>query len=225
MDYRRIYDAFIADRLVRNPSKAKAAGMERHHIVPKCMGGSNDKPNLVSLTFSDHIFAHVLLAKIYGGKLAIALWKMTTVPRYQGRHTRLMSAALIAESRRAKGDARRGKPQTENQKAAVRLFNKNRKGQPATPALIAARRRQGLERIGKPAHPNSIAAASRSGSDRTPAQIARNEAIAAKRRGQPATPKVLAGVMKGAAMLRGKPWPPARRAAQDAKQKIQQIQL
>jgi hypothetical protein len=39
--------------------------VEEHHIVPKCMGGTNEKDNLVSLTAAEHFVAHQLLAKIY----------------------------------------------------------------------------------------------------------------------------------------------------------------
>ena len=35
---------------------------ERHHIIPRCMGGSNDKDNLVDLFAREHYEAHRLLA-------------------------------------------------------------------------------------------------------------------------------------------------------------------
>lgn len=35
---------------------------ERHHIVPKCMGGSNEKENLIDLFAREHFEAHRLLA-------------------------------------------------------------------------------------------------------------------------------------------------------------------
>lgn len=36
---------------------------ERHHIVPKCMGGTNDKDNLIDLYAREHFIAHQLLAQ------------------------------------------------------------------------------------------------------------------------------------------------------------------
>ena len=36
---------------------------ERHHIIPKCMNGSNDKDNLIDLYAKEHFIAHKLLAK------------------------------------------------------------------------------------------------------------------------------------------------------------------
>ena len=38
---------------------------ESHHILPKCMGGTDDKENLVLLTSEEHYVAHQLLVKIY----------------------------------------------------------------------------------------------------------------------------------------------------------------
>ena len=35
---------------------------ECHHIVPKCMGGTNDKENLIDLFAKEHFEAHRLLA-------------------------------------------------------------------------------------------------------------------------------------------------------------------
>lgn len=36
---------------------------ERHHIIPKCMGGTNDEENLIDLFAREHFVAHKLLAK------------------------------------------------------------------------------------------------------------------------------------------------------------------
>lgn len=40
---------------------------ENHHIIPKCMNGTNDGENLVLLTPEEHYLAHLLLIKIYPG--------------------------------------------------------------------------------------------------------------------------------------------------------------
>jgi hypothetical protein len=39
--------------------------VERHHIVPRCMGGLDDDENIVYLTASEHFVAHQLLMKIF----------------------------------------------------------------------------------------------------------------------------------------------------------------
>lgn len=84
MNYHRIYEDFIQDR--RSRERALAGYMERHHIVPKSFGGGNDPANLIDLTPEDHFFAHLLLARIHGGKMGSALFCMMQVsPNHWGR--------------------------------------------------------------------------------------------------------------------------------------------
>lgn len=40
---------------------------ERHHILPKSLGGSNDQSNLVALTAREHFICHQLLVKMTTG--------------------------------------------------------------------------------------------------------------------------------------------------------------
>lgn len=75
MNYARIYSEFIADRLTKEP--VKPAYFEKHHILPKSLGGGDEKSNIIRLTMEDHIHAHILLAKMHGGKLWAALFFMT----------------------------------------------------------------------------------------------------------------------------------------------------
>lgn len=75
MDYQRIYNEFIADRIEKQNSLT--GYFEKHHIKPRSHGGSNSKNNIVKLSASDHYFAHKLLAKIYGGGMIRALVLMS----------------------------------------------------------------------------------------------------------------------------------------------------
>lgn len=63
MDYQKIYDNLIKKRL-ENPPTEK---FERHHIVPRSLGGSNKKENIVKLTLREHYIAHLLLCRIHRG--------------------------------------------------------------------------------------------------------------------------------------------------------------
>lgn len=64
MDYKRIYKDFIADRKKREAGlMISGAYCERHHIVPRSLGGRNENTNVIRLTYRDHIFAHALLLK------------------------------------------------------------------------------------------------------------------------------------------------------------------
>jgi hypothetical protein len=62
MNYQKHYDLLIEKAKIRlNVTGYK----EKHHIRPKCIGGTNEKENLVILTAEEHYIAHLLLAKIY----------------------------------------------------------------------------------------------------------------------------------------------------------------
>jgi hypothetical protein len=45
MDYKRIYDELIADRLHNPPAESEYT--EKHHILPRSIGGTDDPSNLV----------------------------------------------------------------------------------------------------------------------------------------------------------------------------------
>ena len=59
---------------------------ERHHIVPRCIGGGNNTENLIDLFAREHFIAHKLLAleNPKNKKLVYAWWCMTTA---NGKHT------------------------------------------------------------------------------------------------------------------------------------------
>ncbi|UYD59298.1 hypothetical protein HPMBJEAJ_00199 [Aeromonas phage avDM6] len=63
MNYHKIYDDLINRSFNRIIPKEQYK--EKHHIVPKCMGGSDDKSNIAILTPEEHYLAHQLLVKIY----------------------------------------------------------------------------------------------------------------------------------------------------------------
>lgn len=63
MNYKKIYDNLIRSRKASPPT----GYFERHHIIPKCIGGSDEDTNLVNLTPEEHFIAHKLLAKMFPG--------------------------------------------------------------------------------------------------------------------------------------------------------------
>ena len=67
MNYQRIYDEIIQRAKSRGLKKKLLVGLyfEKHHIIPRCLNGSNDKDNLVLLTAREHYLCHYLLWKIH----------------------------------------------------------------------------------------------------------------------------------------------------------------
>ena len=85
MNYQRIYDQLIDRAKRENRVKEKdGAYYERHHIIPKCLGGEGKTSqwrthsNIVLLTAREHFLAHLLLVEIYPKeyKLKHAAWQM-----------------------------------------------------------------------------------------------------------------------------------------------------
>lgn len=74
LDNNRIYNNIID----RAKSRSLIGYKERHHIIPRCIGGLDDDQNLVDLTAREHFICHLLLAKIYNHHgLWSAAWLMS----------------------------------------------------------------------------------------------------------------------------------------------------
>ena len=64
-ELRRTYDWLIN----RARGRIKIKGVhDNHHIVPSCLGGSDDKSNIAVLTYDEHFLAHWILALITEGQ-------------------------------------------------------------------------------------------------------------------------------------------------------------
>ena len=76
MNYQKIYNDLIAKRqtfkLTKNKNAYDYQYCECHHIIPRCLNGSNDKSNLVNLTAREHFIAHVLLMKCHPTNISLA---------------------------------------------------------------------------------------------------------------------------------------------------------
>jgi hypothetical protein len=76
MNYQKIYD----NLMFRAIHRISEGYVEKHHIVPRCLGGTNVKENIVSLYPEEHYLAHLLLCKINRGNsmLLYAAMNMTS---------------------------------------------------------------------------------------------------------------------------------------------------
>jgi hypothetical protein len=61
MNYQKIYNNIVR----RGQNRILEGYSEKHHIVPRCMGGTDEVTNLVSLTPEEHYLCHLLLVKIH----------------------------------------------------------------------------------------------------------------------------------------------------------------
>ena len=78
MNYQAHYERLIQ----RARDRVLGGYVERHHVLPKCLGGTDDSDNLVQLTPEEHYVAHQLLHKIHPNcaGLAYAMVAMTGNP-------------------------------------------------------------------------------------------------------------------------------------------------
>jgi hypothetical protein len=84
MNHRKIYDNIIEkakskNRIRLSKNNSNYVYYENHHIVPKCLGGTDEKENKVLLTAREHYICHKLLTYIYinNYKIISAFHRMT----------------------------------------------------------------------------------------------------------------------------------------------------
>lgn len=61
MNYQKHYNQLIS----RAKNRLIEGYAEKHHIIPRCIGGNDHEDNIVTLTAREHFIAHLLLIKIY----------------------------------------------------------------------------------------------------------------------------------------------------------------
>lgn len=76
--YTKIYNSIIHNAQARE--LLDNVYVEKHHIIPRSLKGTNDPTNLVKLTAREHYICHLLLTKITIGenkiKMVYAAWRM-----------------------------------------------------------------------------------------------------------------------------------------------------
>jgi|SRR5579859_189050 len=72
MNYRRIYESIIQ----RANLRAHVSENQKHHIIPRHLGGTDDPENIISLTFKEHYLIHYLRWKIFGSEDDLSAYRM-----------------------------------------------------------------------------------------------------------------------------------------------------
>lgn len=76
---------------------------ERHHIIPKCLGGDDSDENLVSLSAREHVVAHWLLTKMVDKDSRYKmLFAFNTMSRSSNDQERRLTPLEISKSKAAK---------------------------------------------------------------------------------------------------------------------------
>ena len=117
--YKKWYDSIID----RAKNRVLSCYVERHHIIPKSCGGSNDKDNLVPLTAREHYIVHMLLPfcviKKYKLKMIRGFMYMNVKPKNSKRLYKINSR-MYEKFRIEFGKMLKGTKLSEEQKAKMR---------------------------------------------------------------------------------------------------------
>jgi hypothetical protein len=111
MDYTRIYNQIIE----RAQNRKLDGYVEKHHIVPKCIGGLNVKENIVKLTAREHFLCHMLLCEIHPleYKLKHALFLMAIGKQKVREKTYVIGSRVYERLKTEYSEMLTGKPQTQ----------------------------------------------------------------------------------------------------------------
>lgn len=134
MNYTRHYGLLIE----RARARTLSGYSERHHILPKCLGGTDDASNLVRLTAEEHFVAHQLLVKIYPDSKGITYAAFAMGNKNNKKYgwlRRLYSSKLTGVPRpdhalkvSGENNGMYGKTHSESARARVSEFAKQRVG-------------------------------------------------------------------------------------------------
>ena len=128
---------------------------EKHHIIPKSLGGSDDNNNLVVLTSREHYLCHRLLAKMTLGdskkKMIYALYCITHV-RNKGQSSRYIpNSKIYAQIKEEWRLSIKGRePWNKNIKTGIEPANKGIKGIHKHNRSDEYRKKMSLAKKGKP---------------------------------------------------------------------------
>lgn len=101
MNYHRIYEQLMIKH--GTLYKPKDIYVERHHIVPKCLGGDDSVKNLIYLTARCHLLAHWLLVRMYPDSYTIThAFSMMCIMKNNKMERKVPPLYVLAEARRKK---------------------------------------------------------------------------------------------------------------------------
>jgi 5-methylcytosine-specific restriction endonuclease McrA len=120
MNYERHYNILIE----KARSRKLTVYSEKHHVIPRCLGGGNEAANIVRLTAEEHYIAHQLLVKIHPNnhKLVFAAWMMCNGSQRSNKRYAWLKRKQI----QALSETHRGKKMPEWNKAKLIEANTGR---------------------------------------------------------------------------------------------------
>jgi len=166
--YRKWYD-----KIIQRARNRKLEGyVEKHHIIPRSLGGGDEKCNIVHLTGREHYICHLLLLKITEGKdreKMISAWWFLAGKRKKDGH--VVNSRIYSHYKTQRSELQKGKTHIErfgqvkaNAMKIANMQSKLGKKQSLSTRIkksiaLTGRKRSDLEKkaisrglIGKPSH-------------------------------------------------------------------------
>ena len=163
--------------------------VERHHIVPRSLGGTDEESNLVKLTAREHLIAHMLLPRFVENKAPMwqAVWMMMNT---QGRK---LTGRLYEQARIEYRGIQKGRKMSPEFCAKMSAALKGRKLSPEHIAKMSAAQK------GRKLSPEHIAkmSAVRKGIKKSPETLAKMSAALKGRKHSPETLAKISAAKKG----------------------------
>lgn len=138
MNYQKLYDTIVE----RAKNRELQGYKERHHVVPKCMNGSDDPSNIVELTAKEHFLCHKLLVNIYpdNRKLKFALWAMYSLHNNQQKREYKYGSKEYEQAKILMQEAHK------NRKRSPESIEKQRRTMLGKPQLVSEQGRKNIAR-------------------------------------------------------------------------------
>lgn len=127
--YSRWYYSIIQNAINRNVINGY---VEKHHIIPKSLGGSNKFQNIVTVTAREHYILHLLLTKMtkkkHRSKMIHAAWNMCqqTKPGRNYKVSARLYESLRVEHSKITSSLQKGKSKSPQTIEKMRLAALNR---------------------------------------------------------------------------------------------------
>jgi len=149
-------------QIIENASNSTFEIFEKHHIIPKSIGGSNNLKNIVKVTPRQHFICHWLLTKMTEGdvrkKMTYAFWSMC---RSNKSHKRTYSSIQYEIARKKFIQIRNGKTfeeiyGIEKAKEIKEKISKKNKGMIKPRSIHNLKRRRLTTHYWEVTHPNGF---------------------------------------------------------------------
>lgn len=135
-------------------SRSLTEKFDRHHIIPKSLGGSNDHNNIVKLTYREHFICHWLLTKFTTGdskrKMVFAAWQQSRPAKHKNLHITSRTYAHLRSMLSETYTGIKRSPFSEKTKENMRRGAKNRKKVEYSTERIEQLRQLAISRKGIP---------------------------------------------------------------------------